>query len=805
MKLIKWIFLLLLILIVLTVATVGIMVTRLDPNDYKPQIAATVKEKTGRDLQIPGEISWSLFPWLGLNLGETKMANAPGFSATDFAAIDEVDVHVELMPLIKKQVKVKKVTLRGLEINLEKNASGTDNWTDIQQATAADEAAAEQTGGSSLDKVTLSVEGVELADAHFTFKDRQANTDIKVGPVNLVMGALEFGKAVPVDMDVRMSMNNAMQLASKMKGEITLDPANQVLHIVSSLNADVSQQQEGVNLSSNIKGQLTADPFQGGYKVAGLTLDGKLVNPSFPEGLPLDLKADVDANTNTQKMSLKNLVMQVADLKMTGAMDVGKFIDDPTYQGSIKSENFSPRKVMQALGMVLPITKNDKALSDAGFDMQIAGNTRNVSIKPLTATLDDSSLQGEVSIADFTKQSVRFDLTLDAFNADDYLPPVTEAGAKEAGVKVADVEAAAAPATAQAAVNDTILLPVELIKGLDIDGTARLNQLIYNKLTFTDASLTLKANNGVINVAPLVASAYQGKANINANLNVTGQEPSYGLDFDLAGVRSEEILMVLFGEKHLSGSAAFKTNIKMSGNTITALKQSMSGQYETSFKEGTIHGSKLAAKLLEAQNAIRKLQGKPVIKDDTPDETEFSLMTASGPISNGILENDNLSITAPRFNVTGKGNVKFPLSEVDYTVRLAMAQEEGQQSYYLPLRVHGPFTDLSYTLKLDELAKQRLNVETDKLKAEAQAKLDAEKEAARQRLEEEKAKAEAQVEEKKEEVKQEIEEKKEELQEEIKDKLGDELGNALGGLFGRSKPQEEVEPMPEPAEPETEE
>jgi len=790
MKLIKWIFLLLLILIVLSVATVGIMVTRLDPNDYKPQITATVKDKTGRDLQIPGDISWSLFPWLGLNLGETRMANAPGFSATDFAAIDEVDVHVELMPLLKKQVKVKKVTLRGLEINLEKNANGSDNWTDIQQATAADEAAADQSGGSSLDKVTLSVEGVELADANFTYKDRQANTDISVGPVNLVMGALEFGKAVPVDMDVRMTMNNAMQLASKMKGEITLDPANEVLHIVSSLNADVSQKQDGVNLSSNIKGQLTADPFQGAYKVAGLSLDGKLVNPSFPDGLPLDLKADVDANTNTQKMSLKNLGMQVADLKMTGALDVGKFIDDPTYQGSLKSENFSPRKVMQALGMALPITKNDKALTDAGFDMQIAGNTRNVSIKPLTATLDDSSLQGEFSIADFSKQSVRFNLTLDAFNADDYLPPVTEEGAKEAGVSVAEVEAAAAP---------------ELIKGLDIDGTARLNQLIYNKLTFTDASLTLKANDGVINVAPLVASAYQGKANINASLNVNAQEPSYGLDFDLAGVRSEEILMVLFGEKHLSGSAAFNTSIKMSGNTITALKQSMSGQYETSFKEGTIHGSKLAAKLLEAQNAIRKLQGKPVIEDNTPDETEFSLMTASGPISNGILENDNLSITAPRFNVTGKGNVKFPVSELDYTVRLAMAQEEGQQSYYLPLRVHGPFIDLSYTLKVEELAKQRLDIEKDKLKAEAEAKLEAEKEAARERLEEEKAKAEAQVEEKKEEVRQEIEEKKEELQEEIKDKLGDEIGNALGGLFGRSKPQEEVEPTPEPTEPETEE
>ncbi len=35
-----------------------------DPNDYKPQIMALVKEHTGRELTIPGEISVSVFPWL---------------------------------------------------------------------------------------------------------------------------------------------------------------------------------------------------------------------------------------------------------------------------------------------------------------------------------------------------------------------------------------------------------------------------------------------------------------------------------------------------------------------------------------------------------------------------------------------------------------------------------------------------------------------------------------------------------------------------------------------------------------------
>lgn len=769
MKLVKWIFIIVFVLVVAAVATVGVVVANLDPNEYKPQIQQVVKEKTGRDLDIPGDIGWSIFPWLGLNLGDTRMANAPGFSGADFAAIEEVDVHVELLPLLKKQVNVKTVVLRGLQVNLQKNASGQDNWTDLQQATAADEAATEEDGGV-LNKIELRVEGVELENASFTYKDAQANTDLNVGPVNLRTGALEFGESVPVEMDLAMTMNNAMQLASEMKGELTIDPGNEVFRLVSSLNADVSQKQEGVTLSSDIKGQLEADVFAGAYNVAGLSLDAKLVNPSFPKGLPLDLKADVSANTSSQKMSLKNVVIQVADLNMRGGIEVNKFLEAPNYSGTLKGADFNPRKVMQTLGMAVPITKSDDALTRSNFEMTINGTASRVALKPLQATLDSSTLNGEVSITDLAKQAVRFDLVLDQFNADEYLPPVTEASAKDAGVAVSDVKAVAASDNDQMAANDVILLPVDVIKGLDIKGTAKLNQLILNKLTFSDASLTLNADNGVVNIAPLRANAYQGQTNISAKLDVNSATPRYDLDLDVSGVRSEEILQILFGDKLVSGAAFLNAKVGMQGNSVSVLKQSMQGNYQLRFTEGTIHGSKLAAKLLTAQNAVNKLLGKPEVTDDTPDETEFSLLSASGPINNGILRNDDLKVESPRFDVTGAGEVRFPASELDYKVRLAFAEKEGGNNFNLPLRIHGPFDDLSYGLKLDDLAKQALNVEKEKLKAEAQAKLDAEKEAARQRLEEEKTKA-----------LEKVEEKKEEIQNEIKDKLGDALGDLFGG------------------------
>ncbi|MCH8337122.1 MAG: AsmA family protein, partial [Proteobacteria bacterium] len=47
-----------------------------DPNDYRDDISAGVKEVTGRDLTIEGDLSLSLFPWLAIEVGRTELGNA---------------------------------------------------------------------------------------------------------------------------------------------------------------------------------------------------------------------------------------------------------------------------------------------------------------------------------------------------------------------------------------------------------------------------------------------------------------------------------------------------------------------------------------------------------------------------------------------------------------------------------------------------------------------------------------------------------------------------------------------------------
>ena len=734
MKVIKWILWILLVVIVLVVAGVGIAIATLDPNDYKPQIAEQVQKQTGRNLEIVGEIKWSLFPWLGLSLGETQFGNAAGFGDQPFAKFKAIDAHVELLPLLKKQVSISTVTLKGLEVNLARNAKGEDNWSDLAKPTE-EKPQVEAKSTKPMPNFILAVEGLEVIGASLVFDDQQAGTKIRITPLNIKAGQLTFGQPMPAKIDFTLYQDQLTMMAV-LDGQITVDPEKDIYHIESTLGANVDVKQDKQTIKVLAKGNIIADPMQGDYQLDDLMVDTLLTGDGYPsDGIKLVTQASIKANTNEQTISASPIRLELADLVLDGQLNVEQFIDALKYTGKLTSKQFNPRKLMQALGMAPPKTRQADALQSAKLDFTISGNKNSVQLKPLSAKFDQSTLSGQFSIKDFSTQAMRYDLTIDQLNSDHYLPP------KEAGAAATTGEG-----TKPASVSDAINLPTAMLRKLNLAGTARIKQFTVNKLNFSNASLTTEAKNGLIKIKPLSANAYQGSAKINAELDVRKKTPVYHSQIDLKGVRSEKILQTLFGDPYISGAADFDANITTAGATISALKKGLNGKFNAHFRDGSIKGSKLAKKLTEAKNGLRKLRGKPPLEKEVSGETRFSLMQASGTITNGVVNNQDLRVEAPIAFIKGKGTANLPASTVDYTLYLAEKEKEKKQRF-LPIEISGPFANLHYSIKLDALAKERLKEE---------------------------------VEEEKEKLKAKLEEKTEKQKEKLKEKLGDELGDKLG-------------------------
>ncbi|MGD9045208.1 MAG: AsmA family protein [Desulfobacterales bacterium] len=115
-------------LVVVVIAVLLVAPAFIDIQDYKPEIEKFISEKTGRPFTVGDDLSLSLFPWIGVSLSEAQLGNSAGFKEKDFVSVKSFEVRVKLLPLLSKDVQLKRFILNEPKITLVKNKSGQVNW-----------------------------------------------------------------------------------------------------------------------------------------------------------------------------------------------------------------------------------------------------------------------------------------------------------------------------------------------------------------------------------------------------------------------------------------------------------------------------------------------------------------------------------------------------------------------------------------------------------------------------------------------------------------------------------------------------
>jgi len=174
--------------IALLLIAILIIVFIVDPNDYKSQIADLVEDATGRTLTIEGDISLTFYPWLGLDLGKVSLGNAPGFAEPEFAKINQAQVLIKLLPLLRKQVEVDTVLLEGAQITLTRKADGTTNWDDL--AALGGKKPDQEEKSTTLEE--LKIDGLDLRHAKIVWDDQQTRSRYVISDVNLNTSAVDL-------------------------------------------------------------------------------------------------------------------------------------------------------------------------------------------------------------------------------------------------------------------------------------------------------------------------------------------------------------------------------------------------------------------------------------------------------------------------------------------------------------------------------------------------------------------------------------------------------------------------------------
>ncbi len=123
----KWVFGILAALMLVVIVTSYVILSRYDLNDLKPTIIQTVKEKTGRELTLAGDIKLKISFKPALIVEGVSFQNASWGSRPELARMKRFEIQVDLLPLISGNLKIRRLVLIEPDILIETNQSGKSN------------------------------------------------------------------------------------------------------------------------------------------------------------------------------------------------------------------------------------------------------------------------------------------------------------------------------------------------------------------------------------------------------------------------------------------------------------------------------------------------------------------------------------------------------------------------------------------------------------------------------------------------------------------------------------------------------
>ena len=653
-----------------------------DPNDYKEQIAEKVKEKTGRELTLKGDISLSVFPWLGMEINDASLGNAPGFGQEPFAAVRTAEARVKLLPLLRKEIEIGAVVLDGAVLRLQRNAVGQNNWDDIGEQ-KKDEPEAEKDKPSEFKVESLEVAALEIKDSTVLWSDVQKGSHYELNKFNFSTGQLRSAQPFLLKSDFAL-------VAGK--------PA--------------------VTSQVRLEGKVNADVKKKTYRIENFQLSAEVAGEEMPGGKqPVSLTGAVDLDLDKQKMAISDLVLEAFTLKATGQATGSQILDKPVFNGQIKADNINPRAVMKAMGKDDPNTADGGVLKEASFESGFVATAERADLRPIRIKLDDSNMNGSLSIANYSQPAIGFDLKVDEIDMDRYLAPVEKGkgGGAAAGGAVSKDDGGA-----------------NAIKDLNLNGSLSVNKLKIKNLRMDNAVLSLRAKDGIMVIEPFTANFYQGRINLAGRVDARGARPSYGINAQTSNIAVEPMLIALNGSSKINGTGSLNLNLNTSGSTGEEIKRSSNGTLDFNLRDGEFKGVNLTQKL---RQAYAMYKGERYTSNE-PQTTRFSQIKGSARIHNGVLQNDDLDAKSTAFGVGGGGSANLVAETINYLARVKIADTataelgkglEDLAGKTIPVRLTGnlyaPDWKVDIGAVLKEAVKDEIRQEVDKAKDDAKQKL----------------------------------------------------------------------------------
>ncbi|PQA77536.1 AsmA family protein [Rhodoferax sp. TS-BS-61-7] len=650
---------------------VGVLYALFDGDKIKAEISRTVLEQKQRTLVIAGQPKLSVWPNVGIQLdGVTLSEHA---SKDEFAALQSARISVALMPLLSKQVQVRALDIEGLKLTLVKKKDGTLNIADLLGQPTVPEAGKPAEPAKPADPLQIDISSIRIANAQLTWRDEKAGTSTALSNLSLSTGQ------VLADTGKKTAAVDKLSLSAK--GQSGTDAFTLALDAPKLSLSPEKSGGEAITLSATLQGA-------GRNATVNLVLNGVEGNADALKIASLALKLDAKAGDAVVKGQLSSPVavnvagQSVVLAKLAGSLDVAH-----------------PSMPMKSV----PLPINGSLKVDA---------QQQTAALELATQFDESKIATSVKVAKFAPLVLAFDLDVDKLNVDKYLPP------KPAPTTVAAKEAAVAKEA-----------PIDLsaLKGHTVNGTIRIGALQVSNLKLEKINAKLALAGGKLEVAPLSLNLYEGSTSGSLSVNANGN--AVAIKQALVGVSINPLMNDLVAKDLLEGRGNVALDINTRGDTVTAMKKALGGSASLALKDGAIKGINLAQSLRDIKAKLGQADSTQAANANQ--KTDFSELTGSFKIANGVAHNEDLAMKSPFIRLGGAGDIDVGAGQMNYLAKATVvASGEGQggkdlgqlKGLTVPVRLTGPFDALSYKIEYGAMLEDATKAKVEEKKQEIKAK-----------------------------------------------------------------------------------
>src|SRR5438552_18406599 len=167
---------------------VVVFVALLNVNSFikrnKDYLLDQAQQALNRKISV-GEAEVTFLQGIGVRVKSFAMADDPAFSTEDFVRAKDLQINLKFWPLLRKQVRVKRVMLHEPSISIVRDANGDCNFSSIGEKEKAKRKEQEKERTPREPRSTFLISLVDISGGNVRYRDQKDGTDVELQQVDL--------------------------------------------------------------------------------------------------------------------------------------------------------------------------------------------------------------------------------------------------------------------------------------------------------------------------------------------------------------------------------------------------------------------------------------------------------------------------------------------------------------------------------------------------------------------------------------------------------------------------------------------